>query len=62
MLPTTDHQALRDRYVEALLIAVRPLQESSDPEIALEVLIEAAGILQERLRQELTELRAEEAD
>jgi hypothetical protein len=62
-MPTTpDRQALRDRFVDALLAATRLLQTTSDPEVALETLIDAAAILQDRLRQELAELRVEEAD
>ena len=57
-----DIVALRDQCVEALLAAARPLQDGPDREVALEALIEAAGVLQDRLRLELVELRREEAD
>ncbi len=62
MPPTPDRQALCDRFVEALLAAVRPLQATTDPEFTLEALIDAAGVLQDRLRQELAEFRVEETD
>jgi hypothetical protein len=62
MPPQSDRDVLRARFVGALLDAVRPLQDSPDRELALELLIEAAGVLQERLRGELTELRVEETD
>lgn len=62
MPPQPDRDVLRVKFVEALLEAARPLQDSPDPELALELLIEAAGVLQERLRGELAELRAEETD
>jgi hypothetical protein len=62
MPPAADRHALRDKFVEALLAAARPLQAGPDPEVALEALIDAAGVLRERLRQELSELRVEQAD
>jgi len=62
MPPQTDRDVLRTRFLTALLDTVRPLQDNPDRELALELLIEAAGILQERLRAELTELRVEETD
>jgi hypothetical protein len=62
MPPQTDRNTLRESFVLALLEAVRPLQKSVDPELTLEVLIEAAGVLQERLRGDLAELRIEETD
>lgn len=62
MTPHPDRDALRDRFVVELLAAARPLQAGPDSELVLEALIEAAGVLQERLRQELAELRVEQAD
>ncbi len=62
MPPPIDRDALREKFVLALLEAVRPLQQGPDPEVYLEVLIEAAGILKERLNSELAELRLEQAD
>jgi len=53
---------LRDRFLVALLEVARPLQTGPDPEVALEALIEAAELLRDRLRRELTELRQERAD
>ncbi len=57
MHPLSDRDALRDHFVAALLTVTGPLQASPDPELTLEALIEAAGVFQERLRQELAELR-----
>ena len=62
MPPDPDHDALRDQFVDALLAAARPLQAGTDPEIELEALIAAAGVIQEKFRQELAELRVEQAD
>lgn len=62
MADTPDRDALRDRFAEALLAAARPLQAGPDPELALEALIDAAGVVQERLRQELAELRVEQVE
>lgn len=54
--------ALRDRFLEKLLETARMLQQGPDAEVVLESLIDAAGILQERLRGELDELRVEQAE
>jgi hypothetical protein len=62
MTPAPDRHALRDRFVEALLAAARPLQAGADPEVAVEALIDAAGELRARLREELAELRVEQPD
>lgn len=62
MPPQDDRNVLRAQFVGTLLDAVRPLQESPDRELTLELLIEAAGTLQDRLRGELAELRVEDAD
>ena len=52
---------LRERYLLALIEATYPLQEgSADPEITLELLIQAAGLLKEHLEAELEELRSEQ--
>jgi len=58
----TEREDLRDQCLTVLLEATRPLQAGPDPEVALEALIEAAELLRDRLRQELTELRQEQAD
>lgn len=55
-------QELRDQFLAVLLEAARPLQAGPDPEVAREALIEAAGLLGDRLRRELAELRQERAD
>lgn len=59
---SANHETLRDGYVESLLASTRSLQAGPDPETQLEALIDAAGIIQDKLRQELAALRVEEAD
>jgi hypothetical protein len=54
--------ALRERFVTALIEAAVPLQNGPDPEVTLEVLIEAADALREHFERELDELRQEQAD
>lgn len=52
---------LREQYVIALLQSTFPIQErAADREVTLELLIEAADILKERLQGELDELRTED--
>ncbi len=53
---------LRDRFLQALLEATLPLQGGPDPELTLEMLIEAAGLLKEHLEHELEEIRLEQAE
>ena len=60
MNPALDRDALRDRFAEMLLATTRLLQPGADPEVTLEALIEAAGVVREKLQQELTELRVEQ--
>jgi hypothetical protein len=53
-------QQLAHEFFLALVEAVRPLQAAAeDREVALHALIQAAGMLQEGLEQELAELRQE---
>lgn len=60
---TEDRAALGERFLLALIEATHPLQHAApDREVALEALIEAAGVLRDRLQEELAELRREEAD
>lgn len=60
--PTFETQTLREEFFHALLEATRPLQGRPDPELALEVLIEAVSLLEDRLRAKLAELRQEQVD
>jgi hypothetical protein len=62
MDPAATREQLQERFLLALLDAVRPLQTGPDPELLLEALIEAAGRLREQLEAELAELRQEQAD
>jgi hypothetical protein len=57
-----DPQALRDRFFNALVEAIRPLKAAPDPEVALPALIQAAGMLKEHLEQELDEIRLEQVE
>jgi hypothetical protein len=58
-----ERNALCERYVVALIEATQPLQaQAPDPEVTLEALIEAAGMLKEHLEKELKMLREEQAD
>jgi hypothetical protein len=54
--------SLRDRFLHLLLDATRPLQPGTDPEVTLEALIEATGLLRDKLRAELVELRMEQVE
>jgi hypothetical protein len=58
----TDQQTrLRERYLLALIEATLPLQQASqDPEITLELLIQASDLLKEHLQKELEERRGEQ--
>jgi hypothetical protein len=58
----SEGQELRDRFLAVLLEAARPFQAGPDQEVTLEALAEAAEMLRDRLRQELAELRQEQAD
>ncbi len=62
MQPDADNQPLHQRYFEALLEAAFPLMGGPDPEVSLEALIEASGMLREHLERELQELRQEQAE
>jgi hypothetical protein len=59
---TQEQQELRERLLIALLETVIPLKRGPDPELALELLIQAADMLKEHLEKELEELRAEQVD
>ena len=53
---------LRERFFSALLQATFPLKTGPDPEVTLEALIEATGLLKEHLEHELEEIRLEQAE
>ena len=58
-----ERQGLRERFLVALVEATYPLQQGAqDREVVLEVLIEAADLLKDRLEKELEEFRLEAAD
>jgi hypothetical protein len=55
----SEHQ-MRERFLRTLIEATFPLQQQGpDREVALELLIDAAGKLREHLEVELAELRQE---
>lgn len=63
MTRTEAENALKERFFEALAEATFPLQKQGpDPEVTLELLIEAAEMLREHLERELAELRTEQAE
>ena len=58
---TPEQIALREKYLLALLAVTQPLYEkSSDRKLTLNLLIEAAELLKERLEGEQEELRIED--
>jgi hypothetical protein len=57
-----DRQQMRERFLIALAEASLPLKGGPDPELTLEVLIEAADQFKEHLEAELAELRLEQAE
>ena len=58
-----EQKQLRERFVIALIEATYPLQQAAaDPEVTLELLIQAADLLKRHLEKELEELREEQAD
>lgn len=60
---TEGQRALRERFLLALAEATHPLvQQAQDREVALQLLVEAADLLKERLQKELEEPRLEEAE
>jgi hypothetical protein len=62
MARSAPEQQLRERYFTALVEATVPYKPGPDPELTLELLIEAASLLKEHLEQELAELRVEQAE
>ncbi len=58
---TKEQQQLRERFVMALIEATLPLKKgSADPEVTLELLIQAADLLKQHLLNEREELREEQ--
>jgi hypothetical protein len=59
-----EHRRLCERFVIALIEATGPLQQegAADPEVTLELLIEAADRLKQHLERELAALRTEQAE
>jgi hypothetical protein len=62
MALSPEEQQLRDRFFQLLMRTIEPLQPGADPEVTLEALIDASGMLRERLQRELAELRQEQAE
>jgi hypothetical protein len=59
---SAEQQGLRDRFFNALVEATFPLKSGPDPELALEMLLEAVAMLREHLEHELEERRLELAE
>jgi hypothetical protein len=57
-----EQRLLRDALFRSLLEAALPLKGGPDPELTLELLIEATELLQDHLEHELEELRLEQAE
>jgi hypothetical protein len=57
-----EQSRLRERFFTTLLEATFPLQQGPDPEVTLELLIQAADMLRDHLENELAELRLEQAE
>jgi hypothetical protein len=60
-LTPAQHQE-RERFFTALLEAIFPLKQGPDPEVTLELLIQAVDILRDHLEHELEEIRLEQAE
>ena len=58
-----EREQLRERYVIALLQAIGSLQQTAaDPEVTMELLIEAADLVKQHLQKELEAFRTEQAE
>ncbi len=58
---TKEQQQLRERFVLTLIEATIPLKKGSpDPEVTLDLLIQAADLLKQHLLKEREELREEQ--
>jgi hypothetical protein len=62
MALSPEEAELRDRFFKVLLETTLSLQPGPDPEVTLEALIDAAGMLRDHLRRQLNELRQEQAE
>jgi hypothetical protein len=62
MALTREQERLREQYVIALLEAAMPLKGGPDPELTLELLIQAADQVKDHLERELEELRLEQTE
>jgi hypothetical protein len=59
---TPERRRQRDQLFATLLEATFPLKTGPDPELTLELLIEAVEMLRDHLSHELAELRLEQAE
>ncbi len=59
---SAEEKAQREEFFLRLAEATFPLKQGPDPEVTLELLIEAAQLLQQQLERELQELREEQTD
>src|SRR5207244_11727671 len=59
MEPPVAEHGLRERFFTAMLEATFPLKTGPDPELTLQLLIQAADLVKAHLEKELAELRLE---
>jgi hypothetical protein len=57
-----DEQHLKERFFKAMVEAIVPLKGGPDPEVTLELLLQAVDMLKEHVEHELAELRQEMTD
>jgi hypothetical protein len=57
-----EEQKIKDRFFTAMVEAIVPLKTGPDPEVTLEMLLEAVDMLKEHVENELEELRQEMTD
>jgi hypothetical protein len=59
---SAEKQQIRDRFFTAMVEAIVPLKTGPDPEVTLEMLLEAVDMLKGHVENELEELRQELTD
>jgi hypothetical protein len=59
---SAEKQQIRDRFFTAMVEAIVPLKTGPDPEVTLEMLLEAVDMLKGHVENELEELRQEMTD
>jgi hypothetical protein len=59
---TPDERQIKERFFTAMVEALVPLKTGSDPEVTLELLLQAVDMLKAHVEHELEELRQEQAE